>query len=172
MLKKGFTLIELLTVVLIIGILTAVALPQYQNVIARSRISEAQSIMRTIYDTSERLAAEFGYRSYEKMIQDPARPEEQYSFPRTDMFDQNNLPAGCVLGNPPVELKCTRFVYRMLVQGSDGQPYVAAKVWTGTYRGTYLLLNRNTAQMSCIGTEKACDVFNIERTEVQIPPFF
>ena len=58
--KSGFTLIELLVVVLIIGILSSVAIPQYFKVVERTRAAEALSTFAGIKSAQERANAKTG----------------------------------------------------------------------------------------------------------------
>ena len=57
--KKGFTLIELMIVVAIIGILAAIAIPNFMNYQCKAKQSEAKSNLGTIRTNQEAYRAEY-----------------------------------------------------------------------------------------------------------------
>ena len=63
--RRAFTLIELLVVVLIIGILSAVALPQYTKTVEKSRMSEALQITASLRQAVDLYVLENGYQAVE-----------------------------------------------------------------------------------------------------------
>ena len=58
--KKAFTLIELLVVVLIIGILAAIALPQYQKAVEKAKMTEVKVFMGNARRALEMYLQEIG----------------------------------------------------------------------------------------------------------------
>ncbi|NMS37687.1 pilin, partial [Vibrio parahaemolyticus] len=58
--QQGFTLIELMIVVAVIGVLAAIAIPQYQKYVAKSEVASALATLTGVKTNVEAYAVENG----------------------------------------------------------------------------------------------------------------
>jgi type IV pilus assembly protein PilA len=65
--RKGFTLIELLIVVVIIGILAAIAIPKFQHTKGKANVSAIKSDLRNLMTAQE--AYYYDYQTYGTLAQ-------------------------------------------------------------------------------------------------------
>jgi type IV pilus assembly protein PilA len=79
--KKGFTLLEVLVVIIIIGILAALALPQYMKTIKKARVAEATSNIGSIKGAEIRYYQENGSLTEDLSlldVEDPGKIKNAY----------------------------------------------------------------------------------------------
>ncbi len=113
--KNGFTLVEMLAVVLIVGILMTVAVPQYRRTIQRTRATEAIAMLKVLADSAERLATSHG----SKTLADFASSHGSvYNFSRLDMIDTSQYDQRCSFASSGTEMQCDYFTYTLNSDGS------------------------------------------------------
>ena len=136
--KKGFTLVEILTVVLIVGVLSAVALPQYRRAVERSRATQALGGLKNLYDSSERLAVDLGYDDYESL----------YASGKDD--------SGAGTDKASV-LTTSDFIYSI-----PNGTLIAAKRNGQKYDGFCIIFRREDQKLFCVGSAEYCNTIDVE----------
>jgi type IV pilus assembly protein PilA len=112
LLKKGFTLIELMIVVAIIGILAAIAIPNFIKFQARSKQSEGKTNLKGIFTAEKSFLGEHDYYSAWGEIGWKAERGNRYAYtigPLGDTEDRavaNPPPSGSNVGYSNVSVDC------------------------------------------------------------------
>ena len=109
--KQAFTLIELLVVVLIIGILAAVALPQYEQAVWKSRLSTVKELTQTIAKAEEVYFLANGEYTYDLEALGVDMPTPTSSNTREDGYAFYHYPWGrCQISTSVKYAEC--FLYK------------------------------------------------------------
>ncbi len=149
----GFSLIEMLVVVLIIGILSAIALPQYQKVIEKARASKVLPVLRSLYNA--------GQQYYLVHKENPSKFSDLGVKMRcesnTVRWTTQVVPASaCTIGEWTYQvynLKSSTADY--VVVGRITGPYAGTGFgiyYTGSHKGKILCMERRSAGVSFINT--------------------
>ena len=126
--NNAFTLIELLVVVLIIGILAAIALPQYELAVEKSRAAEAFSILKTIQEAGIVCEMEKGEMCDfdDLVIELPGFECENVYCDGGGSFSYNCDTGGCA--NPYAYRENSDFSYEINMQGPNTSNVIVAEL--------------------------------------------
>ncbi len=153
---SGFTLIELLVVVIIMGVLTSIALPQYRRAMDRSKAAEAMQMLPALFEARERWVIEHqctwsggAIVSCDKGATLTARKLDVES-------------KGAASGTT---ITTSNFEYNLVDKGSytGAQACVSAKPKWGKPRGLEdgAVIWYRGDKFSCNGSETGCDILNV-----------
>ena len=140
--SQAFTLVELMVVVAIIGILSSIAIPNYQRYQARTRQSEAKVGLSAIYTAEEGFTAEAGTFTYCLRQIGVGGDSVQKRYFALGMYWESDLGANC---GPQGNLNCWYYTFSgasagtRCSGGSDGAFDETAK----TNKGFTLMTNSN-----------------------------
>ena len=132
--NQGFTLIELLVVVLIIGILSAIALPQYFKAVEKARGSEALSLFGSVIGAEQRY-----YLTRDHYT-------SQFGLLDLDLTDET----GAQVSGTKTSFTTKNFTISILNAGTGNNANVQAVRRQGRYVYT-LCKNFNTGEIKCGG---------------------
>ena len=138
--KQAFTLIELLVVVLIIGILAAVALPQYQKAVWKSRNAQLKTVLATVAKAQEnyRLTNGIFSRDFDELTVDLPLSVSQNQYCGMAMYENSQRTGKDYL----IQLHGENSLAPVLVFWTSG-PYKCAG-FAYTQNGEMLCLERMT----------------------------
>lgn len=105
--RKGFTLIELMIVVAIIGVLAAIAIPNFLKFQAKSKMSEAKTNLGAIYTGQlSYFGEQNSYGNFDSINWSPSGTP-RYHFALGAWADNNALNRGALIANAPVPTSWT-----------------------------------------------------------------
>lgn len=148
---SGFTLIEMLVVIIIIGILASVALPQYQKAVEKARIAKVLPVLRSLYNAGQEHYLK--YRQYPTKFSDlgvnlPCQGNERW----TTLMPADSA---CSIGEWSYQVyNITSSNADYITVGRIRGPYAGIGFniyYTGQYKGKIICAERRSSGVSYSG---------------------